>query len=95
VRRVKALALVLALSTVVTVGCSSRTSSPAATGAVSGEAVMSEKCTRCHSLDRIQVARKSAAGWKATVSRMQGHGLQISDAEKAAVVEYLSKAHGQ
>src|SRR5207248_2279415 len=34
-------------------------------------ALMRVRCGRCHNLDRIIGARKDAAGWLATVNRMQ------------------------
>jgi hypothetical protein len=97
VRTVTVLAVGVVLSAAVLGGCSggSGGSTGSQTGAPDGEALVSEKCTRCHSLDRVQGARKSAEDWQATVSRMQGNGLKITDAEKTAIVDYLAATYAQ
>jgi Quinohemoprotein amine dehydrogenase A, alpha subunit, haem binding len=97
VRRLTTLILSVALVGAVVSGCSggSGGSTGDQTGAASGEALVNEKCTRCHSLDRIQGARKSPEDWQATVSRMQGNGLKVTDAEKATIVDYLAATYGQ
>jgi hypothetical protein len=60
-----------------------------------GATLVNEKCQQCHSLDRVTSARKDAAGWETTVSRMMGNGLKLTDAEKAAVIDYLAKTYAQ
>ena len=96
-RRTKVLFVGLVLSAAVVTGCSggSSGSTGSQTGAANGETLVNEKCARCHSLDRIQGARKSAAEWEATVSRMQGNGLRVTDAEKTAIVDYLAATYAQ
>ncbi|MBN1966012.1 MAG: hypothetical protein JW910_15290 [Anaerolineae bacterium] len=54
-----------------------------------GAALVAERCTVCHSADRIQRADKDEAGWTATVDRMIGNGAQLSAEERDAVIEYL------
>jgi mono/diheme cytochrome c family protein len=97
VRRTKVLFVGLLLSAAVATGCSggSSGSTGSQTGVANGETLVNEKCARCHGLDRVQGARKSAADWEATVSRMQGNGLKITDAEKTAIVDYLAKTYAQ
>ena len=58
-----------------------------------GKALTEERCTVCHNLQTVTSAKKSADGWQSTVERMIGKGAQLSDAEKAAVVEYLAEAY--
>jgi mono/diheme cytochrome c family protein len=60
-----------------------------------GAALVNDKCAQCHSLSRVYNARKTAAGWEATVSRMEGNGLRVSDAEKAAIIKYLAARYRQ
>ncbi len=98
-----AFSLVAALS--LAGGCASKTSteseapaeSPAtlepadgSTGeGVSGEAVLAGACSECHEPDRIFV-QGYGADWSAIVSEMtEAHGAVLTDAEKAAVVEFL------
>ncbi|MGC8825499.1 MAG: hypothetical protein ACP5TV_00670 [Anaerolineae bacterium] len=54
---------------------------------------MQERCTRCHSLDRVRQSRKSEADWKATVERMVGKGAALSAEEIEAVVRYLAQTY--
>jgi len=39
--------------------------------------------------DRVQAAQKDKAGWESTVDRMVGHGLEVTDAERTAIIDYL------
>jgi len=65
-----------------------------ASGASAGAPLVASKCTRCHSIDRIQKARKTREAWTKTVSRMQSNGLQVSESERAAIVDYLTARDG-
>jgi mono/diheme cytochrome c family protein len=60
-------------------------------GAADGEALVEQKCTLCHTLDRVDQASKSADEWSATVDRMVGHGLVVTDDEKTVIVDYLAQ----
>lgn len=66
--------------------------SPAETPAESspGEALVSQKCAMCHTLDRVNSASYDAAGWTTTIERMEKNGLVIGEDEKAQIIEYLS-----
>lgn len=55
-----------------------------------GAALVEERCTVCHSSDRIYSADKDEAGWTATVDRMIGNGAQLNDEERQLVIDYLS-----
>lgn len=58
--------------------------------ATTGAALVSQRCSRCHALDRIRAARHDPAGWEATVARMRNvHGARLSDAEARQVIEFL------
>jgi cytochrome c5 len=61
--------------------------------ALDGEALVAERCTVCHSAERIDAADKDEAGWTTTVERMIGNGAVLTDEEKAAVIEYLTDTH--
>jgi uncharacterized membrane protein len=60
-----------------------------------GQALVQERCTVCHSIDRIQSASKTADEWKTTVDRMIGKGAQLNADEEAAVIEFLTKTQGK
>jgi hypothetical protein len=55
-----------------------------------GNAVIDEKCTVCHSRDRIDAAEKDRAGWEATVDRMVSNGADLSAEERQAVIDFLA-----
>jgi thiosulfate/3-mercaptopyruvate sulfurtransferase len=55
-----------------------------------GEKLVKERCTVCHSLDRVDKAKKDKAGWEKTVNQMIGKGAELNDAERQAVIDYLS-----
>lgn len=57
---------------------------------MSGAELVETRCTVCHSSERINNASKDAEGWAATVDRMIGYGANLNDAEREAVIEYLS-----
>jgi competence protein ComEA len=49
-------------------------------------------CSTCHEPERAASLRQDRAGWDATISSMVGRGMQISDADYATVLDYLTKA---
>jgi cytochrome c5 len=80
------------LSLTVLAGCSAPASTPSAGGAsgATPASIVSERCTRCHPVDRIKAAQHDAAAWTATVTRMRGKGAQLSDAEAQQVIDFLA-----
>lgn len=59
-------------------------------GSLVGKALVETKCTECHDLARVTDASKSGRSeWETTVDRMVEHGLQVSDAEKTAILDHL------
>jgi hypothetical protein len=49
-------------------------------------------CASCHSLDRVKNKTADKDGWTTTVTRMQGKGADLTDAQVPVVVEYLTRA---
>jgi len=58
-----------------------------------GNALVSERCTVCHSRERIDNADKDEAGWTETVDRMISYGAQLNAEERQAVIDYLVATH--
>ncbi|MSO23106.1 MAG: hypothetical protein EXQ58_07615 [Acidobacteria bacterium] len=58
-----------------------------------GKALLSSRCNRCHSTDRIQVAQKSYLQWLHTLARMQRQaGLEwLNHEDSADILAYLVK----
>jgi hypothetical protein len=62
--------------------------------AVDGEALVQQRCTKCHDLGRVQAAFgvKDQVAWSATVARMlaKPNAPAASAGEQTAIVEWLS-----
>jgi hypothetical protein len=54
---------------------------------------MQERCSVCHSLNRVTSSLKTAAEWKISVDRMINNGAQLSPAEEQTLVTYLSNTY--
>ncbi|MBI5960049.1 MAG: hypothetical protein HY866_15015 [Chloroflexi bacterium] len=63
------------------------------TGALDGAALVEERCTVCHTTDRIESKDYDEAGWTAVVERMIDNGASLTDEEAAAVIAYLVETH--
>lgn len=60
-------------------------------GGGDGEALVSEKCSQCHSIDRVDAAVKSEAEWQSTVERMERNGLEVTAEERDTIVQWLAE----
>jgi len=81
--------LVAALSA----GCAS-SNAAANISPTDGAGLVNAACGQCHPLDRVSAAHKDRSGWTASVARMRSHGLQLTDQQAAAVIDYLTKRDG-
>jgi len=61
---------------------------------LSGESLVAARCTECHTLAPIEVARKTPQEWEATVYSMIGKGAHLNDSEARQVIEFLSETYG-
>jgi cytochrome c5 len=59
-----------------------------------GEALLEARCSDCHSADRARQVTKTRDGWDQSVSRMIDKGAQLTEAEKAVLVDYLTETYG-
>jgi mono/diheme cytochrome c family protein len=71
-------------------GCGKKSTESTTDGALDGEKLVQERCASCHGLDRIDSADKDRDGWEKTVDQMISKGAQVNDAERQAVIDYLS-----
>ena len=58
-----------------------------------GKALVEERCTKCHNLERVEQAKKTEEEWKANVERMVGKGAELNQAEQELVIRYLADAY--
>ena len=65
---------------------------PTGTGASGqGFELVKNKCTMCHTIDRINQANKDRATWEQTIARMRTKGAVLTDAEAGQIADYLSQ----
>ncbi len=55
-----------------------------------GKTLLEERCIACHTLDRVESASKSAAGWGLNVREMVGKGAELNASEQEVLIDYLS-----
>ena len=58
--------------------------------AAQGEAVFKRACLTCHGADLAEQQRLSPTGWTREVEKMMRWGAVVSDADKPALVDFLS-----
>ncbi len=60
----------------------------------SGETLVQEECTRCHTLAPIEVEDRTRNEWKDVVYEMIEHGAELNEREVEKVVDHLAEEHG-
>lgn len=56
-----------------------------------GQSLLEQRCAGCHTLDRVSAQSGLNADWEAIVSRMILKGANLSDEEKAILVQFLAE----
>lgn len=62
-------------------------------GGTEGEALFKRACLNCHGADLTGQQRLSPTGWTREVEKMMRWGASVTEAEKAALVDYLSATY--
>lgn len=62
--------------------------------AVDGDGIARTKCLGCHGIDLIAGQRLSRDGWARELDKMVGWGAALGDAERLALLDYLSQRFG-
>ncbi|MFQ6099896.1 MAG: hypothetical protein ACE5OS_01500 [Anaerolineae bacterium] len=65
-----------------------------ACGHPEGEKLLQERCTVCHSLDRVKQAHRTSEEWNRIVTLMVGRGAELEEDEQAVLVDYLVETYG-
>lgn len=75
------------------IGCLSAGETPRTeAGAIDAKALIADRCTRCHGIERVLTHHFDRAGWKKTTDRMRRrYFAPIDDEEQAAIVDYLTE----
>ena len=58
-----------------------------------GVMLLDARCSKCHGVDKVIKKKKTPEAWEKTVSRMVQKGAELTDAEQALLIEYLSKTY--
>ncbi|MCH7535182.1 MAG: hypothetical protein IH948_05470 [Bacteroidetes bacterium] len=58
------------------------------------EKILENKCTLCHSIDRIKVRERKKEEWEDVLTRMTTYGAVVSGEEKEILIEYLTITYG-
>jgi hypothetical protein len=61
---------------------------------IDSEALLQQRCTACHNLDRVTNKTWSLEQWERTVSDMINKGARLNAEEKDALVKYLAENYG-
>jgi hypothetical protein len=74
------------------VSCGTNTTNPLSSGGstLDGQTLMQQRCSVCHSLDRVTSAQKTLDQWTVSVNRMIAHGAQLNPQEEQTLVVYLA-----
>jgi mono/diheme cytochrome c family protein len=59
-----------------------------------GMALLEERCTECHGLERTTSKQKTREEWEQTVVRMVSKGAQLNEEEQAILITYLAENYG-
>ncbi|MGD1992274.1 MAG: hypothetical protein PVI59_03690 [Anaerolineae bacterium] len=63
-------------------------------GQPSGQQLLEDRCTGCHSLDRVRNSERTRAEWEDVVEWMMTYGVELTDQEKEILVDYLAETYG-
>lgn len=58
-----------------------------------GKTLLEERCVSCHGIERTTSETGSLSQWTRIVDRMIGKGAQLTDAEKAVLIQYLADTY--
>jgi mono/diheme cytochrome c family protein len=93
--------IILILSVIVLAACAGSTNktpeptSAPSSGVVDGKTLLSERCTICHTLDRVSRLTGTQDEWQAIVNQMVNRGAVLSADEQKVLVAYLATTYGK
>ena len=87
------IAILTFLMSVVISACGGSTGVNATATALNGRALLEQRCTECHTLDRVERASMSPERWGLVVRRMVSKGSELNASEQQILIEYLSSTY--
>ena len=58
-----------------------------------GAALVQERCSVCHTLDRVLASKRTEAQWRTVVEQMIRNGARLTPEEKEIVIKYLAATY--
>jgi len=58
-----------------------------------GPTLLQQKCTSCHSLDRVTNSHFTTAQWTQVIDQMIGNGAQLTTDERNFLINYLAQTY--
>lgn len=58
-------------------------------GQLNGPSLLEKHCAACHTVQFIELNRKSSSDWEITLEKMENLGLQLSQEERDILLDYL------
>ncbi len=68
--------------------------SPSGTGSLSARKIIREKCSACHTTERIFKASRKSQEWNYIIDRMIRHGAVLEPEEEKIIRNYLIMEYG-
>jgi hypothetical protein len=84
------LLLLMVGTLLVSCGTSGATPNPSGGSTLDGQTLMQQRCSLCHSIDRVTSAHKTIGQWTTSVQRMIAHGAPLNSQEAQTLVAYLA-----
>ncbi len=69
--------------------------SPGGTGDMPARKLIDQRCSICHSTERIFSTRHSTQEWKVIIDRMIRHGASLDASEEKVLKDYLGDEYGK
>lgn len=97
INRLIGMVLILLSVVIIATACSSGASNPTpgATSSLDGATLLQERCTKCHTLTRVEQSSNTATQWKTIVDTMISRGAQLTPEEETVLVNYLATNYGK
>jgi len=90
------MATFLLLTAILLAACGSSTQSSSGSTnntPLTGQALLQERCTVCHNLNRITMMHGDTQQWKGLVDQMISRGAQLNSTEEQTLVDYLAQTY--
>jgi cytochrome c5 len=85
------LSLVVLLTTILLSACGQAAATPTASPTLDGKTLLQERCSVCHSADRIASLRGTTSEWTNLVDNMVSRGAQLNSTERQTLIDYLAQ----